>query len=186
MQHTHDIFTLIQTIFLTGVYIPIRQNFPKAWFASTLGVMMTFLASGLIHEYVVYVFLSLKCQCFDHHHYYRILRSSSSSSFLSSNYTAKPSSSCCNPPVFGNALFFFLWNGILVFLERFLKLLNIPTVKRIANTIPSFVLVFFVIMTSLPIAHWFTDPYLHSNFFHDAIYLFPVVLSVESFPTDVK
>jgi len=148
---------------------------------------MTFVASGLIHEYIVYVFLSLKCQCFDKDKGSSLL--SSSSFFYASQpvsdhryhynkdmsyHTMKGSGSCCYPPVLGNALYFFLWNSILVFIDRCLK--PIRVFQRLASKVPTCLLTTFVIMTALPIAHWFTDPYLHVHFFHDAIHLFPIIL----------
>ena len=120
---------------------------------------MTFLASGLIHEYVVFVFLSIKCQCFD---------------WISWHYQSNDT--CCFPRVLGNALFFFLWNGFLLFMEQCLK--SIKICQHIASVLPSFVITTLVIMTALPISHWFTDPYLYARFYEDAAFLFPVVIKL--------
>ena len=57
-------------------------------------------------------------------------------------------------PKYGYHLAFFAWNGTVLVLEGLLY--KHPFVQEMKRRLSSFVITFLVIMTVLPIGHWFT------------------------------
>eukprot|EP00957_Ditylum_brightwellii_P073606 5593543-Ditylum_brightwellii.AAC.1 len=66
---------------------------------------------------------------------------------------------------------FFAWNGILIVIERLLK--KHPMAKSIGLALPRYVVPFFIVLTALPVVHWFSNPYVRSGFFYDLHLGFP-------------
>jgi len=58
-----------------------------------------------------------------------------------------------------------LWNFVIIVLERVLGATK--AARSFGRTIPSALVPFFIVMTSLPMAHWFGNPYLKGGFFAD-------------------
>ncbi len=69
-------------------------------------------------------------------------------------------------PQYGNQFIFFLWNGIVLLLERFCPRVKLPRPIQTA----------LVVMTVLPIAYLFTDEYMRSSFYDDASWAFPILV----------
>lgn len=69
-------------------------------------------------------------------------------------------------PQYGNQFVFFLWNGIVLLLERWFPQVKFPRPIQTA----------LVVMTVLPIAHLFTDEYVRSSFYDDASWGFPILV----------
>jgi hypothetical protein len=67
--------------------------------------------------------------------------------------------------VIGTNFLFFLYGFVPVTAEKFLGRFDV--VKRIGNALPRPIKAFLVLMTSLPFAFWFIDPYLHGRLFLD-------------------
>lgn len=107
----------------------------RKYSSPTLASLLVFIASGLFHEWLVHAVLM----------YGRSV--SSGEVFLGSN-TA-----------------FFVWNFVVIMVERLLARMKV--VKSIGQALPRPVLTLLIIMSSLPVAHWFGNPYLNGGFFAD-------------------
>jgi len=125
-----------------GVFRPVRQ---MGWSRHT-AALATFVASGLLHEYVLLVMALRKG--------------------AANNPSQEP-----YKPVFGNHLIFFAWNGIVLLLER--ALTDTEPIRWIAHNLPQPMKTFLVLLTVLPIAHLFTDEYVASGFYSDIAFGFP-------------
>jgi len=99
--------------------------------------LAVFVASGLFHEWLVHVV------------------------FLHN----RPSSSSTSEVLLGSNTAFFVWNFVVIVSEKVLA--GTKGVKSLGRMIPSMLLPFVIIMTSLPMAHWFGNPYLKGGFFED-------------------
>ena len=131
--------------------------------------MATFLASGLLHEYIL-AFVGLKG---------------------TSNYSKQHGggeAAQYTPPRYFLQTAFFLWNGCLLILENALFGSKRDNDKKdtggpvrlqlvsLATKLPRYVKTFFVVMTALPFAHWFLDEYIHNDIYTDfAVAMFRVV-----------
>lgn len=60
---------------------------------------------------------------------------------------------------------FFLWNFKVIMLEKLI--VGSKIVKSVGHIMPRPLLTLTIIMTSLPVAHWFGNPYLNGGFFLD-------------------
>ena len=117
-------------------------------------MMCTFLASGLFHEWILHVMFYIH------------------SSDKDANGHC---SSCFYPNMYGKNLMFFLWNGILMFLE-FTIGKRFSIFQRIGKSLPPVAVTFFVLMFAMPVTHWFFGDYVKSNLFHDSQLCFPTFL----------
>ena len=63
----------------------------------------------------------------------------------------------------GSNTAFFVWNALVIASERMLA--GSKGISSFGRTIPSCLIPFFIIMTSLPMAHWFGGPYLNADYF---------------------
>ena len=99
----------------------------KNGFNKGLSAFATFASSGLLHEYVLTA-LAFKGVLLEDHSAYA--------------------------PKYGYHLAFFVWNGLVLILEGLFY--THPIVQWTKNTLPTPLIVAMVIMTVLPIGHWFT------------------------------
>ena len=136
-----------------GVYIPLRKHhvsrIAAAW--------MTFVASGIFHDWIV------------------------SFVFRPRPYELESDGSCLMPhcyqvPPIGGSIAFFVWNSIFVTLE-FVVGGTMP-MQRFIQTVPSVVRTILLLCLALPVAHWFCEPYVVSNFFDHARIGFPLIKEV--------
>merc|ERR1719329_135592 len=104
--------------------------------------MATFLASGLLHEWVLHIIYSTNQQGL--------------------------------VPGYGNNTAFFLWNGGLVCLESLFGGLAIFSV--LSKSLPRPLISLLVVMTALPVAHWFALDYAKINFVNHAQVGFPLIV----------
>jgi len=125
-----------------GMFKPIQK-----YFSTSVASVGAFVASGLFHEYLVHLVLM----------YDRDPRVVHTSSCPIADTTCKPQ--------IGSNMAFFVWNGALVLFEKLLK--RHQTFKNIGSALPHFVITFLIIMTALPVAHWFGNPYIKCGYFHD-------------------
>ncbi|KAL7529138.1 hypothetical protein ACHAWF_002853 [Thalassiosira exigua] len=65
----------------------------------------------------------------------------------------------------GSNAAFFLWNFVVIVCERALARTEIA--RSIASKVPAPLVPLAIVMTSLPVAHWFGEPYLRGGFFGD-------------------
>jgi hypothetical protein len=141
---------LVHGVLKSGVYLPVR-HFYKA--PREMAVLATFLASGLFHEWLnhhVFAITDPKCYSMDHF------------------------SPACLTPTFGGSIGFMIWQAVLVALEWrignwliFSYVAKMPSVQSIS-----------IILIGLPLAHWFCEPYIRSDFFAHGQFAFPMILRV--------
>ena len=139
-----------------GVYEPLR----KCLHLNThMAASLTFLASGLLHEYVLLV-LSRRRGV-----------PNAPPSFIEGNKNINDSAFFFVPN-YGRHLLFFTWCLITLLGERFLgRYLTWCPSKGPLRT-------FLVLMTTLPLAHLFTDEYVACSFYNDISLGFPKVLLI--------
>jgi Membrane bound O-acyl transferase family len=129
-----------------GVFRPCR----KMGLSRLAATAVTFLASGLLHEYMLVVMT---------------LRGGFRNNPSGSNFV----------PRFGNHFAFFAWNGVVLLLERLLSE-HSTSVQWVKNSLPPQARTWVVLLTVLPIAHLFTDEYVASCFYSDIALGFPMLV----------
>mmetsp|Transcript_8545 Transcript_8545/g.19794 ORF Transcript_8545/g.19794 Transcript_8545/m.19794 type:complete len:297 (+) Transcript_8545:40-930(+) len=128
-----------------GVYRPLRKFLPRHFAA-----VGAFLASGLLHEYVLSV-IALKAQLYP---------------WIGLGYI----------PRHGSQLLFFLWNGAMVAMEY--VLCDTFAIKWATNNLPRPIITCLVVLTVLPVSHLFTDEYLRSGFYSDISLGWPIIVKL--------
>ena len=131
----------------------------------------TFWISGLLHEYIMWI-MSFRQPTLPHQPPYQ--------------------------PYVGSQWAFFIWNGIVLLLERWLmkQKKEMTTTKKDTKTsqqplsvvfwlldtiqqyLPQSCQTALVLLTVLPVAHWFTNEYIRSGFYSDAAWGFPLFVLV--------
>ena len=113
-------------------------------YSKALAASATFLMSGLMHEYILFVLC-----CSDHY-------------YSQSNNTTTESPKCIS--FLGLNLAFFLYNGVLIMAEY--AFIGTLLHRRVAElSLPTPLLTCMIIGTALPVAHWFTDAYVDCNIY---------------------
>lgn len=120
-----------------GVYLPHLHN----GFSRTIAAMVTFLASGILHEYVLLIMTQRRGQ--------------------PNNPTLLPFA-----PNYGNHLKFFLWCAVAIFIEKVVR--RTTPIFWIQKHFPQPIWTALVLLTVLPIVHLFCDEYVESSFYSDA------------------
>jgi len=140
---------LVHGILKRGVFKPVRKYYPKV-----LAIAATFIASGILHEYVLKIITIVHDQ-------------KDESGLCDSRFT----------PSYGNHAAFFIWNGIVIILEHMFG--GLWLFQWMKKVLPKPIVSMLVIMTSLPVAHLFTDEYVKSGFFSDYKVAFPLIICLE-------
>ncbi|CAJ1943635.1 unnamed protein product [Cylindrotheca closterium] len=140
-----------------GAFVPMR----KCGLSRHASAILTFLVSGLIHEYMLFLMTKRQGTI-------GFRSSSSSSSNNSNNVTPE-----AYAPNYGNQIFFFLWNGVVLLLERALE--GSPIIQWTSKHLPQPLKTALVLLTVLPVAHLFTDEYIRSSFYGDTAFAFPLI-----------
>jgi hypothetical protein len=125
-----------------GAFRPLRQ----AGYSRHVAAAMTFLVSGLIHEYVLWMMAQRKG--------------------IPNNPLMEP-----YEPAVGTHFFFFVWNAIVLLMERALE--GHWIIAWMQSNLPKPLRTALVLLMVLPIGHLFTDEYIKSCFFSDAAFGFP-------------
>jgi hypothetical protein len=140
----------VHTTLKHGVYLPVRRFFPKY-----VALTATFLASGLFHEWLVWLTFSPVAE-------------------------PSPGGTCqnvsCFQPTYGPATAFFLFQAVLIAVEFFVG----RNVKVVTNLIPTPLATILVICIGGSVAHWFSDGYVNSSFFLDAQVAFVTIKQVQA------
>ena len=76
-------------------------------------------------------------------------------------------------PNYGNQSAFFIWNGVVLLLERALE--DTSGIRWMSKNIPRPLQTAMVLLTVLPVAHLFTDEYIKSSFYGDTAFAFPLI-----------
>jgi len=144
---------LVEGVLKRGVYVPMRKS-GLSKFPASLG---TFLVSGLFHEWLLTVI------------------------FKPRNHELLPDGSCQPPTCYiaplGGQTLFMLWNALAIAFENIVC--KVYAIKHIAHIIPSPILTFIVIAPGIMVTHWFTEPYVISNFFAHGQLSLPMLLPLE-------
>jgi len=130
---------LVHGVLKRGVFKPVRAYFP-----TFVALAVTFLASGLLHEYVLYVIT---------------LKNDNETSFS---------------PMHGSHVAFFAWNGIIMLLEY--ATCYTKPIQWMKTNLPTPIVTLLVLLTVLPVAHWFTHEYMASGFYSQFRIGFPLIV----------
>lgn len=132
--------------FKRGIFLPlsVKHKVPRG-----VAVLVTFVVSGLLHEYVCCI-IQLRSQLYP--------------DLASKKYE----------PLIGRHFLFFLWNASVVILERAVS--HRTLFQRIKKNFPRPAVTALVLLTVLPISHWFTDEYIRSGFYSDYSMGFPLIV----------
>jgi hypothetical protein len=145
---------LVHDVLKQGVYKPVRCYSGS----SMVGTCAAFLASGLFHEWlVVNVGVILPHQ-------------------LDAQGNCRHS---CFPYTPGATLVFFVWQAMLVAGEGMIQYYYPKCMPWMAKVVPRPFLTVMVVALGIPMAHWFIDPYIHSDFFVHGRYALPMILIVK-------
>jgi hypothetical protein len=140
---------MIHRILRHGVFLPARR---ATKVSAKLAIMLTFFASGLLHE------LSWALIFYQHKKHRR--RDDESST---GNTTTSPcQDDDCFTPIPMKLGAFFAWNGIIMLLER-------PLMKycTFAQSWPTPVVSTILLLTALPVSHWYTGDWAVGGYFSD-------------------
>lgn len=132
-----------------GVYKPVRQAKYSKFAAATAA----FLASGFFHEWLLGVTL----------------------------YPDYDSLNCtpptCFQPGYGRNTLFFVWNAILIGIEYAVG--GAAVFKMLKTHLNRTIFSLLVTATALPVAHWFTNDYVRSDFFLDGQLGWPIIVRLD-------
>lgn len=112
-----------------------------------VAALATFTVSGLLHEYVISIFAFAK------------------------NAEGGP---FAQAPNHGTQLCFFAWNGAVLVLESLFG--DASIFQFMKRKLPQPLITAFVLLTALPVAHWFTHEYIVVGAYTDAKLLVPMIV----------
>lgn len=143
---------VIHSALKRGVYIPLRKN----QVSQALAAGGAFLASGLFHEWIL-TFV-----------------------FQPRHHEVGADGSCSAPHCYltpvGGSTAFFIWNALIIMLEYSFG--GSKLVLQFVKTVPASLRTVVLVMLALPVAHWFCEPYVVSNFFDHASIGFPLIKEI--------
>mmetsp|Transcript_55325 Transcript_55325/g.134369 ORF Transcript_55325/g.134369 Transcript_55325/m.134369 type:complete len:435 (+) Transcript_55325:129-1433(+) len=131
---------MIQRILKGGVFLPIKKHRN-----AKVAMFMTFVVSGLYHEYV--------WECI----------------FYNQNYVHDSHGNCYEPGCyaneFGRVTAFFTYVGLIMLLER--PVGKLPPVRWLAKSCPAPVVAHSLILLHLPVGQWYIGDWLEGGYFDD-------------------
>lgn len=134
---------MVRAALYRGVYRPLRNaNWPRS-----VGAVATFVSSGVLHEFVLYLFT------------FRV-----GSTFV---------------PKYGKQTLFFCYNALVIVIEYALQSVKLEIGGFKWRYLSRPVRTLIVLMTVLPVSHWFTDEYIRGKFFSDIAMGFPRVFVMD-------
>lgn len=149
---------LIHDVLKRGCFLPVRR------YTSTLfALMATFCASGIFHEWLqLTVFPQWDNE-------YTLIKDNNGTIVeetcrILGREGEDFSPLHCYAPQWGAAMAFFMWQAMLIVIEFTLG----RRCKSIFAHFPVPIKTFLTIVAGGCVAHWFSEPYVHSNFFLDA------------------
>ncbi|VEU37554.1 unnamed protein product [Pseudo-nitzschia multistriata] len=143
---------LVHTVLKNGVYKPIR----KTCSSKTAAVISTFLASGIFHEWLLLMVFPNR--------------------FVGGNQHHDGSEKNIYRLEFGGTTIFFLWQAMLIGFEMTLG--KSQLFQRISRWVPRPLKTAFVVGTGIPLAHFFLEPYVRSDFFRHGAPGLPMVILI--------
>jgi hypothetical protein len=146
--------SMIHKLLKGGVFRPARKFLP-----TKVAVYLTFLMSGLYHDYV--------WQCI----FYNV---SSKNDENGNCVVPDDDPTACYRPIFGRVTCFFAYIGLGIMLERPLK--KLAPVRWISEHLPTFVIAQMLLFVHLPVVHWYVCVhiklyvYVYSFFHSENVY----------------
>jgi hypothetical protein len=144
---------LVHDALKNGVFKPMRKHHSK----TTTAVLVTFGASGLFHEWLLWAI------------------------FKPTNGQTDPVTgeciSSCYTPVYGNAIVFFLWQALLIALETTFGRTSL--FQQLDKQLPLPFKSLLIVCLGIPVAHFFTEPYFRSCLFQHGQLGLPMVLKIK-------
>lgn len=145
---------LIHDVLKRGVFLPVRRYYP-----TVVALMTCFFASGVYHEWLcISVFPAWD------HEYIESKNADDAGTCRLVGRDGEYEPLHCYKPKYGASVAFFMWQAALIALEfsigRFWKKMMLPNIPAPLATI-------ITIALGGCVAHWFAEPYVHSNFFLD-------------------
>jgi len=145
--------TLIHGLLKRAIYKPTRTFIGQRKFVA---VMATFLASGILHEFIWSVmFLTHGCD-----------DASDDEKHIS-----------CFKYLPGKSFAFFAWNGIIIIFEHMVG--GWLIFQRMKRTLPLPLKTALVILTALPLGHLFTGDWIESGYFSHYAMALPIVVRLK-------
>ena len=83
----------------------------------------------------------------------------------------------CFQPGYGRNTLFFVWNAGLIGIEYALS--GAAIFKLLKKHLPPVIISLLVTSTALPVAHWFTNDYVRTDFFHDGQLGWPIIIRLD-------
>jgi len=118
----------------------------RTHYSKVVAAIATFLVSGFIHEYVLSVFAFAK----------------------------KEGESFSQTPNYGSQLSFFAWNGVVLIIESLFG--NALIFQWMKHRLPQPIKTALILLTALPISHWFTHEYISIGLYQDLTLLLPLIV----------
>ena len=84
--------------------------------------------------------------------------------------------SCLSDPNYGRQTLFFLWNAMVLVLESVLGRTRL--FQLLKKTLPSPLKTILVLLSVLPISHWFTHEYVGCGAYTDVMIGVPLIVAV--------
>jgi Membrane bound O-acyl transferase family len=128
---------MIHTLLKYGTFRPARQFMSKR-----MAILVTFIVSGIIHEYVWTLL------------FYQ---------YPNGTIPDASNASTQHVPVVWKLTLFFVWNGVVMLLERPVA----PYVQHMTSKLPTWIVSTLVVWTALPVSHWYTGDWVVGGYFHD-------------------
>jgi hypothetical protein len=142
---------LVHGVLKGGVYKPVRK-----YFSRTTAVIASFVASGVFHEWLLTTLFAP----------------------LSHNQLDKDGECTdCYKPTYGGALVFFIWQAIVIAVEMMIG--QTESVISLTKNMPQPIRTVLVISLGLPVAHFFCEPYVRSDFFSHGQMGLPMILRID-------
>lgn len=142
---------LVHTVLKNGVYKPVRKLFSS----KTVAVLMTFLSSGIFHEWILLMMFA---------------------SNGSSGHQNNSKENAIYQPNYGGTTVFFLWQALLIGLE--LTVGRSKLFQTISTIMPRPLKTAFIVGMGIPLAHFFLDPYVRSDFFRHGAPGLPMIVPI--------
>ena len=85
----------------------------------------------------------------------------------------------CFRPGYGRNTLFFVWNASLIGIEY--AIAGAAVFKLLKKHLPPTIISLLVASTALPVAHWFTNDYVRTDFFHDGQLGWPMIIRLDEY-----
>mmetsp|Transcript_6226 Transcript_6226/g.9572 ORF Transcript_6226/g.9572 Transcript_6226/m.9572 type:complete len:414 (+) Transcript_6226:34-1275(+) len=138
---------LVHSLLKGGIFKPVRK-----YFSSTVATVAAFLASGALHEWILYILFMI----------------------LPTQLDENGECASCYKPTYGGSMVFFLWQAALIAIELMVGKYYI--FQLLGQNLPIPIRATLVVCLGLPFAHFFLESYVKSDFFRHGQQALPMFL----------